>query len=233
MSDDELIAWHPDDFEQARQHLREARTVTRPEKTSGKGKARYHGTARVIIIDESQPVYSPRDVREVAIFRHNPDGIQKTVEMVGENLEGDLVLTIAGVNYQVPCDATTEEIRAIVTIPLQDCRITAFFGYWEFDFNFGRWSKAAPGFDIEMFEPPEDDDETPVYDGGLIVTDEGWVSVADDGDTYKTIETNDWVPFITGAVKRGSIGLCHWDHAAGWMAGSWMCREISFAEDPY
>lgn len=230
---DEILGLTPDQHQRLGRLERASRAITRPATGLGAVNGKYPGVARVIIIDDTDPVYSPLEVRDVGIFRRNPSGVQKTIEMVGTNLEGDIVLTIDGTDYQVPCNATTAELRAAIGLSITDCRATAFYGLWEFDFNYGRWASDAPSFSVDAFEPPPEDTETPVFDGGLILTDEGWVSATDDGDTYKTIETNDWVPFLTGAVKRGSIGLAHWSHEAGWLSSAWQCREISFAADPY
>lgn len=211
--------------------VKSSRNSTRPATGLSPPNAKYPGLGRVIIFDTEDPTYDPTTTREVALFRFNPTGTQKTVEFSGQNLEGDLVLTLAGTEYQIPCASTTAELRAILNLDLQDCRVTVFPGYWEFDFNNGQWAGDAPSFTIDAYEPEDEDD--PVFDGTAIITDEGWVSVTDDGDTYKTIEINDWVPFLTGAVKAGSIGLIGWSHEAGWISLAWQCRDWSFAEDGY
>jgi hypothetical protein len=226
---DEILGLTPQQHADVGRLVIDSKTVARPETGAHVNRAKYPGIARVILIDADDPVYNPLAPRRVAIFRRNPKGSQKTIEFSGKNLEGDIILTIDGVEYRVPCSATAEELRAIVTIPLRDCRTTVFPGYWEFDFNAGRWSQSVPAFTVEPYEPPEDDNDTPVFDGGIIVTDEGWVSRTDDGDTYVTIETNDWIPFLQGAVKSGAIGSALWSHEAGWLSLAWQCRDFSFA----
>lgn len=196
--------------------------------------ARDQGVARVLSIDADQLVYSPRDPRDCALFRFNPAGIQKTLALSGVNLEGDLVLTIAGVDYQLSCNVTTETLRSTLGFALRDCRATVFPGLWEFDFNGGgKWSRSAPSFTVAEFEPPEGDDETPVFNGGVILTDEGWVSETSDGDSFSTVVTRDWMPFLTGSVKPGAVGGACWNHAAGWLVLAWQCREFSLLGDPY
>lgn len=229
MSTEQIYGLTEEQHTQVGKLVRSARTVVRPDTGLQASPHKYPGLARVILIEDTDPTYSPLTPRDVGIFRYNPDGRQKTVQFTGDDLEGDLVLTLDGTEYQIPCDATTEEIRAILNLDLTDCRVTVFPGLWEFDFNAGRWRTEFPTFEIDAYEPPEDDDETPVFDGGVTITDEAWVSVSDDGDTYETIEVVDWVPYLTGSVKTGAIGLAGWSHEAGWLSFSWECRDFSFA----
>lgn len=220
------------------QLVKGSRVSTRPRTTTAsKDPHRYRGVARVMLIDDTDPVYSPKTPRQVALFEYAPDGQQVTVEMSGTNLEGDLALTIGGIEVHVACNATTAELRAALAaqaIPLKDCRATTFPGLWELDFNFGRWAKNGPEVTCEAYEPPPEDEDAAVYSGGVTVVEEGWVSTTEDADTYKTIEAVDWVPYSEGSVKSGAVGALEWHYQAGWIAMAWQCRSWSFAvPDPY
>ena len=207
---------------------------SRPEATRP-GLGPYPGACRVILFGDDDPTYTPKTLRRVGLFRLNTTGIQKTVEFTGHSLEGDLVLTIAGIESRVPCKSTTEELRAILAdngIAAKDCRLTVFPGLWEFDFNTGgRWSETPPAFNCQPFIPPDDDDETPVFGGELAIVDEAWVTVTTDGDTFFQIGARDWIPHAAGAVKSGSVGAGVWCEEAGWLVLAWQCRDFSFRAD--
>ncbi len=187
--------------------------------------SRYPGICRVMVHAEDFPIYTPKTPREVAVFGLNVEGYQKTIEMFGENLEGALTVTIDGNSFTLDCQATTEELRAAAGLQLRDCRVTAFPGLWEFAFtSSGRWKSREPVVTAVPFVPQSD----PWYDGSVLVIDEGWVSLTEDGDTFATIEVTDCLPYLHGEVKRGAIAVAHWSQEAGWIVGQWRCRAFSF-----
>ena len=203
---------------------------TTPAPAAGAG-PQFPGTCRVLVIDAASPVYTPKTLRSVGLFRLNDDGQQTTIEFTGHALEGDLVLNIGGTEIQIDSKATTDQLREKLRtagITAKDCRANAFPGLWEFDFNGGRWSKASPSVTCEAFEPPQDDTETPVFSGSLTITPEAWVSVPDDDDGVLRVLCRDWIPHKPGAIKAGAIGAAVWCHEAGWMAIAWQCRDYSF-----
>jgi hypothetical protein len=168
----------------------------------------------------------------VALFEYLPTGQQVTIEMNGQGLQGDIVLTIAGNEIHVDCKATTAELQAAllaVGIDRVNCRATVFPGLWELDFNLGIWSAAAPAVTAEPYEPGAGDTETPVFTGGVVVRLEGWRSISSDGINPDLIPTVDWMPFDQGAIKPGAIGGAHWHYTAGWLVMGWQCRDWSFA----
>lgn len=218
--------------------VRDARIIERPQpSTATKDRSRYRGIARVILLDPAEITYQPKTRRTCGLFRYQPDGQQITLEMVGSALEGDIVLTINGAEVHVDCQADTAELRDALAgsgFSLTDIRATVFPGLWEFDCNFGRFSEIAPTITAEPYSPPPEDTDSPVFGGELNIISEAWCSATDDADTYKTVETVDWIPFENAAVTPGAIGAAQWDFAAGWLVLAWQCRDWSFAEpDPY
>jgi hypothetical protein len=204
---------------------------------SGKNPDRYRGIARVMAQGPDPLTYQPKTERTCWLFEYSKTQPVKTVDLSGDSLEGDLVLTINGAEIHVDCQANTAELRAALVaagITANDCRANAFPGLWEFDFTGGRWDSAVPSFTCVAYEPPEDDTETPVYSGELSIVDEAWVSVAD-GDEVATIDTTDWIPFAEGAIVSGAVGSAMWHYQAGWIVTAWQCRAWSFASagSPY
>lgn len=206
------------------------RDVRRPSPQQATGNA-FPGTCRVITMAADDPAYTPRVPREVGVFTLHPNGSQITIEFSGHALEGDLVLTIAAVQIQIDCKATTSQLReALVAagIASRECRATVFPGLWELDFNGGRWSDDPPGVQAEAFEPPAEDTETPVFSGQLRITREAWLSVTRNRQDVETILCQDWIPHKDGAIKAGAIGAVVWCHEAGWLVLAWQCRDYSF-----
>lgn len=196
--------------------------------SSSQRPALYPGVARVLCLGDVDPVYTPKAGRDAAVFRYYPDGVQTTVELSGADLAGRLDITVGDVSVTVDCQVDTEGLRAALGFSLRDCRATVFPAYWELDFNGGRFAKRPPIVSVVPYEPEEGSEET-AYNGGLRVLSEGWVSMSSDGDGFETIQTTDWVPHLSGAVKAGSIGAAVWSHNAGWLVLAWQCREWSFA----
>jgi hypothetical protein len=193
--------------------------------------ATFPGTCRVIAMAADDPTYQPRVPRQVGVFKLHPDGSQTTIEFSGHALEGDLVLTIAGVQMQIDCRATTSQLREKLQaagIQARDCRATVFPGLWEFDFNGGRWSDSPPSLQALPFDPPAEDTETPVFSGQLRVTREAWLSVTRNRLDIETILCRDWIPHKNGAIKAGAIGAVVWSHEAGFLCIAWQCRDYSF-----
>ena len=193
--------------------------------------AQFPGTCRVLILADALPVYTPKSLRSVGLFRLNANGQQTTIEFTGHALEGDLILIIGGVQVQIDCKATTADLRdklRTAGINSTDCRATVFPGLWEFDFNGGRWSDASPSITCYAFEPPPEDTVTPIFSGQITVTPEAWVSVPDNAGGVTRILCRDWIPHKPGAIKPGAVGACVWCHEAGWMAIAWQCRDFSF-----
>jgi hypothetical protein len=218
--------------------VKDSRITERPQTgTATKDRNRYRGIARVMLLDPAEIRYQPKTRRTCALFRYQPDGQQITVEFSGDSLEGDIVLKIDNREVHVDSQADTTELREALAgalFTLTDIRATVFPGLWEFDFNFGRFANAAPTLTAEPYEPPPDEDDEPVFSGELTIVQEAWCSATDNADTYKTVETVDWIPFAPDAVRSGAIGAAQWDFAAGWLVLAWQCREWSFASsDPY
>jgi hypothetical protein len=238
MSDEQLYGLRRSEYGAIGRIVRNDRITERPAtSTPTKDRNRYRGIARVILLDPDEITYQPRTRRTCGLFRYQPDGQQTTLEFSGDSLEGDIVLTIHGAELHVDCKADTTELREALAgagFSLSDIRATVFPGLWEFDLNFGRFATAAASITAEPYEPPPGDTDTPFYSGELKLVREAWCSATDDADTYKTVETVDWIPFKNAAVNTGAIGAALWEFSAGWLVMAWQCREFSFAtEDPY
>jgi len=214
--------------------VRGAKTIVREQPGQpSKGPDRYRGICRVMLRDEKPINYVPLTPRTCSLFRYSPNTRQITVMFSGAELEGDLAVTIDGVEIHVDCKATHAELRAALVasgIAKADCRATVFPGLWEFSFT-GRWSAVAPSFTCVAFEPPAEDVEASVYSGELQIVNEAWLSASDDGDEILTVDTIDWVPFSTDAITPGAIGGAQWGYGAGWLVLAWQCREWSFTEE--
>lgn len=200
---------------------------TRPAQPSQRS-GLYPGVARVLCLGDVDPVYTPLESRDVAVFRFHPSGSQQTVELSGPDMAGKLDVTVGDASATVDCEVTTDELREALGLKLRDCRITVFPAYWEFDFNGGRFAgRRMPTVSVSAHEPPEDSEE-PVFDAGIRRVTEGWVSMTADGDGFETIPGTDWIPHLSGAVKAGSLGAAVWSHEAGWLVLAWQCREWSW-----
>jgi hypothetical protein len=193
--------------------------------------AAFPGSCRVILLDPQNPRYTPKVARNVGLFRLNPEGVQFTASFRGHEMEGDIVLSIGDVVVQVPCEIQTDALRlALQTagITATDCRVTVFPGLWEFDFNGGKWKAAAPSIELIPFEPPEDDETTPIFSGQITLISEAWLSVTNDGRTVATVPARDWVQHDPNAIRTGAIGGAVWSHEAGYLVLAWQCRDFSF-----
>ena len=199
-----------------------ARASQRPQAGVLAKAKRTRRAARVMIVNSSFPVYSPKHSRYVALFDWNPTAYVKTVSFVGQNLEGDILLTIDGTTTQIDCRTSTNGLRAAIGLPLRQCRATAFPGYWEFVFP-GRWK---PEVSAVPFEPANSDDV--FFQGGLWVVEEGWVSSMVDGISYTTVAAIDGIPFVEGEVRRGALAIASPLTDSLWIAGKWCCPAFSF-----
>lgn len=198
-----------------------SRTTLRPQAGVTPKKRRQSLAVRVMEIGETHPDYNPIETREVALFVLNRTGIQKTVKFYGEDLEGDVLLTIDGDTYRIDCQATTDELRAAVGYLLRDCRATAFPGLWEFAYS------GDDAHDISAV--PYVPSSGPFFDGGIVVINEGWVSVTADGENFSTVDVIDGIQHLQGEVKRGATAIASPLSESLWIAGHWSCPAFTFA----
>ena len=178
--------------------------------------------ARVMIVDESYPVYSPRVVRPVAVFVHDLTAAIITVEMSGDDLCGDLLLTIDGIAYRVDSQADTAALQAVLGFAPTVVRVRVFPGMWEFVFL----TVADPP--TVTVEPYFGGDPDEFYAGGVLVIREGWLSIDNGDNGFETLDCYDAMPFLEGELKRGSRAIAHWESSSGWLAGEWKCRDFRF-----
>lgn len=199
-----------------------ARTSQRPP-VGVRPKARHtRRAARVMIVSDSFPIYSPRIHRQVALFDWNRTAYVKTVSFVGQDLEGDILLTIDGTTYRIDCTVGNVGLRAALGLSHRVCRATAFPGYWEFVFP-GRW---RPEVSAVPFEPANSG--TPFFEGGLWVVQEGWVSATADGINPSLVPCVDGIPFVEGEVRRGALAIASPLTDSLWLTNKWHCPAFSF-----
>lgn len=178
------------------------------------------GFVRVMTMAELFPIYTPRADRPVAYFERRPDLETITIEMFGSDLVGPIEVTIDGRTYTADCQAGTDELRSVFGFLLKVCRVTAFPGLWEFAFT-----GVAPTITAK---PAVGTSPTQTFYGGLVVTEEAWVSVSDGDANLTALDVVDAIPFIEGEVKRGSVGIAFWSDDIGWLVLQWTCRDFSF-----
>ena len=176
--------------------------------------------ARVMIIDESYPVYSPRVARQVAVFVHDPTAAVITVEMSGDDLYGFLELTIDGTSYVVDCQWDTSALQAALGFAPTVVRVRVFPGMWEFVFL---TVESPPVVTVEPYY-----NNSSIFSGGALVIREGWLSLDDGENGFETLACFDAMPFLEGELKRGSRAIAHWESSSGWLAGEWKCRDFRF-----
>lgn len=221
MPDDDILGLTSAQHTEIGRLVFEGRTSLRPAVGVTPKKRRAHSTIRVMEISDDHPEYDPLNTREAALFVLNRQGIQKTLKFYGDNLEGDVVLTIDGQEYRLDCQSTTDELRDAIGLPLRDCRITAFPGLWEFAFS------GADEHDVSAVA--YDGHTSDFFDGGLWVTDEGWVSETADGENYSVVDIIDGIQHLQGEVKRGATAIASPLSESLWIAGVWHCPAFTFA----
>ena len=179
--------------------------------------------ARVMYVDEGYAIYNPREKRKVAVFHLNRQADTKTIEMSGTDLNGNLLVTIAGVEYAAECRSTTDQLRAIFAEYERDCRITAFPGMWEF-----AWTGDAPEMSVRPGPLTGGSERVNGYTGGVLLIDEAWVSQDDGAGGVAMLEVTDAMPFLEGEIRRGARAIAVWAKSDGWLVGEWACRPFAF-----
>jgi len=218
----------------ARQHynvgrLIDAAGISKVE-SAGRSQKRPPLATRVCLLGFDAIAYDPTAARSVACFEWRPDQFTHTVEMVGRELSGDIELTFSGETLRVPCNATNEALRTAVYdwIGSRTVRVTSLPGRWEF-----AWIDRTgfPTFTAEPYEPADPLDES-AFTGGTIVRQEAWRVLSYDGETVETVPVVDALPFPTGNIPNGAIGIAVPTYSAAYVVSAWQCRSFSFAEPP-
>lgn len=228
----ELIGYTPE------QHARISRAVRafeRPELGAAGVSDRqnvYRGPVRVIAMTDRE--YDSTTTTRVPVFVLDDQRYVLTVEQTGSALAGYLALILNGVRYLVECR------RQTMAFPVAGLRVTVFPGLWEFDF--GELAEGqTPTIEVEDITADEnttlcelfDDTDSVIFTGSTIVRREYWVSQQlDDSEDPLPVEytsIRDVIPYQTGAVKAGAIGIGQWTWDAGFVVGGWQCRTFSHA----
>lgn len=169
---------------------------------------------RLMIVDDEYPVYAPKQIRKAALFVASFDTDQTTVQMFGSDLSGYLELNIGGTIRRAHCQATTDELRAALRLDPGFCRVSAFPGLWEF-----AWAGDALPLSVVPYSN---------FFGGVVVTDELWVSDTEDGLNPVLVDVVDAIPFIEGQVKRGAVSIGSPYGDGYFVAQYWNCPGFSF-----
>ena len=171
------------------------------------------------------------------VFVYDASRVVFTVEQVGAGLSGYLALTINGVRYVAECRRTHfNDLR------IPGLRVTVLPGLWEFDF--GVRKNQIPTIEVERITPAEnvtlcqlfDDLETVVFTGSVIVRRENWVTVPEASESAPAVSkqaVTDCIPYQTGSVGKGAIGMAFWSWDAGYLVSAWQCRTFSHAAAAY
>lgn len=195
--------------------------------------------------------YDTRDPELLPIFGYFRTRTVWTVSQVGSALGGYFALIVNGKRWIVEC---RRENLLDVQVYYSGLRITVFPGLWEFDFGELTEGQAA-GISIEVQSITADENlsicelfddvDSVVFTGSTIVRREAWCSFGLPKDSARKVEPEtegqpepprvvhrevvDAIPYSTGTVKRGAIGLCVWSWDAGYICTGWECRTFSHA----
>lgn len=214
-------ALNPRQYRSFKRLVRDSQDGTRSTGAVEPADRRRSAVARLMVVGDSFPKYNPLEPRKVAIFGLNREGHQATVKFYGEDLWGDVWLTIGGSGtVRVDCRATTDELRSRVSV--RDCRITAFPGLWEF--AFGESVAELPEITCEPVLTSSEER----FLGGCVVTREGWRSQSADGEDFAEVEVIDSIPYIEGELRLGAMALGMRYGDALYVAGQWSCPAFSF-----
>lgn len=167
-----------------------------------------------MIVDAGYPIYSPLEPRKVALFSPSPDTQQTTIQMFGCDLDGHVILTIDDSEYYVHCQSDSESLREELNLG-KTCRVTAFPGTWEL-----AWSRDAP----YVAARPSD-----YFYGGLLVREELFLSVTENGQDPVLVDCLDAIPFLEGEVKRGAISIAASYGVDTFLASYWRDPGFNFA----
>jgi hypothetical protein len=209
------------------QHRRIVRAVLSTEKLDRrpeigveiKPRALPQTSCLVMHIDDGYPVYDPDNFVNVGVLVLGERGRVRVIEMTGGDLFGDIDVTIGGSTWRLNCQGQTEAVRRKFGFLDSYCRVTVLPGYWEFVF-----ADAAPEMSVVAHSAFGD----LLYDGGLRIIKQRWRSIDDGNGGIRTIQATDSVPYLEGAVMRGSMAVAHWSETDGWVLGRWDCRPFYF-----
>ena len=157
--------------------------------------------ARLMTVGSTFPKYRPVQLRNAALFDYRPELATICIKFIGENLWGDVSLTIGETSVRLDCRADTETIRGRLNFNLDYCRATAFPGLWEF--AFGPDIPDVPTITID----PVSTSNSVRFLGGAYPFREAWRSVSSNEFNYDTVKVVDAIPFIEGEVKLGAMTI--------------------------
>lgn len=212
------------------QLILQSRNTTRPEDTGETGK-RYLPPARVIALQDR--VYNPLQSTLCPVFVYSRTKTVWVVEQVGSALAGYIAITINGRRFKLECrrENLTDVERAVPGL-----RATVFPGLWELDFGDKAGTVTVTAQNITSAENLSlcqlfDNVTSVIYSGSLIVRQEAWVSVPrlELSPAVQIVQVTDAIPYSTGSVTAGAIGLSVWSWDAAYLAMAWQCRNFSQA----
>lgn len=221
----ELYGLTKDQFNQVGTLVNNGKKISRP--ASQERERNQQNMIRVIA--ETQPSYNPNEPFLCPVFEYFQDANNTAIYLTGSDLQGNVVFTIDGVELDpISVRSTTEELDAHLQGSLPDGYVVnVWLGLWEIDGTGADFVSISVEPEETPEEPPED---FIVFSGGLQTVREPWVSVKIEGEPLKE-DVTDAMPYTSGTISAGAIGLCSWHDSAGWIPFAWQCREVEFATE--
>ena len=183
-------------------------------------KRRARTVARVMNVGDEFPTYTSLTTRQVALFELARDVETDVIQFFGEDLHGLVSLQVGDISCEIDCRASTAELREALGMSLQDCRVTAFPGLWEF-----AWGDVLRKTISCQPKPAEDDN---FCFAGIVVYREGWRSVTSDGINPTMVDLIDGIPYIQGELKRGAVSIASALGDGLYIAHHWSCPSVSY-----
>lgn len=176
--------------------------------------------ARVMNVGDEFPTYSSLATRQVALFELARDVETDVIQFFGEDLHGLVSLRVGDISCEIDCRASTGELRQAVGLSVQDCRITAFPGLWEF-----AWGDVTRKSITCNPKPAGLED---FCFAGIVVYPEGWRSVTSDGINPTMVDLIDGIPYIQGELKRGAVSIASALGEGLYIAHHWSCPSVTY-----
>lgn len=193
----------------------------------------YRPPVRVIALTDR--TYDSRTFERLPYFVYEPQRTVYTIQFIGSALSGYVALTISGQRFVLEC---RREHLADIEAAIPGLRATVLPGLWELDFGVPA-SADSISVEISAITTDEntsicalfDDLDSAVYSGATLVRSEAWVTTIDETELPAVARTpvRDCIPYETGSVGAGAIGIVAWTWDAGFLAIAWQCRTWSWA----
>lgn len=84
--------------------------------------------ARLMTVGSQFPKYRSTQQRNAALFEYRPELATSIVTFHGENLWGNVSLTVGSISIEIDCRADQETLRSRLNLNTEDVRVTVFPG---------------------------------------------------------------------------------------------------------